>query len=254
MQKMDFILLQISADFEYVKDFLAKYGIKGGFGVAVIAICYFLYRSRVFGKIVTKISEKYIEHFMKKRGRGKLSTTVTSSDITNHDIFNYIDFWMYSRIPTFQFSTEYRTIVFRKYLLIYFKKHREDLFNYVNSKDYVTMDDSELWKGFLSLTNNIVYDYEREMQVSGIPQIIIDKMKSRNNDTISLTIDLIEGICTSQFYKSDDNLLKIYSILNIMLSILENTIHNSENVCNSINGQLKGLKIQDSNGKFYTEP
>lgn len=250
---MNFILLQVSNDFEYIRELLSKYGIKGGFGVAIIAICYLLYRSKLVGTLFTKISEKYIEYFMKNKGRGKFSTTVTSSDITNHDIFNYIDFWVYSKLPTFQFSTEYRTVVFKRYLLIYLKKHREDLFTYVNSKEYVTMDDSELWKSFLTLTNNIVYDYEREMQSSGVPQIVIDKMKAKNNDTISLTIDLIEGICNSQFYKSESNLLKIYSILNIMLSILENTIHNSESVCNSINGQLKGLKIQD-NGKYYTEP
>ena len=115
------------------------------------------------------------------------------------------------------------------------------------------MDESELWKNFLSLVNNIVYDYEREMLDAGIPQIIISKMKAKNNDTISLTIDLIEGICNSKFYSSADNLLKIYSILNIMLSILENTIQNSEAVCNSINGQLKGMTFTDGL-KNYKEP
>ena len=79
------------------------------------------------------------------------------------------------------------------------------------------------------------------MDESGIPKIVIEKMKSKNNDTITLTIDLIEGICNSQFYTSDKNFLKLYSILNIILSVLENTISNSENVCNSINGALKGL-------------
>jgi len=44
-------------------------------------------------------------------------------------------------------------------------------------------------------------------------------------------------------------LLKVYSILNILLTILENTINSSEGVCNSINGALKGLTFE---GK--TEP
>jgi hypothetical protein len=81
------------------------------------------------------------------------------------------------------------------------------------------------------------------MESVGIPKIIIEKMKVRNNDTISLTIDLLEGVCTSQFYASDRNLLKVYSILNILLSVLENTISSSANICNSINGQLKGLSM-----------
>ena len=74
-------------------------------------------------------------------------------------------------------------------------------------------------------------------------------MKLRNNDTITLTFDLIEGICGSQFYQSEKNFLKVYSILNILLSVLENTISNADSVCNSINGQLKGLTFE---GK--TEP
>jgi hypothetical protein len=80
------------------------------------------------------------------------------------------------------------------------------------------------------------------MKKQGIPDIIIEKMKVRNNDTLNLTIDLIEGVCNSRFYNSKNNLLKVYSILNILLSILENTISHSELVCNSINGQLKGLE------------
>jgi len=66
-------------------------------------------------------------------------------------------------------------------------------------------------------------------------------MKLKNNDTIQLTIDLIQNISNSQFYQSENNFLKIYSILNIILSVLENTMSNSESVCNSINGSLKGL-------------
>jgi predicted house-cleaning noncanonical NTP pyrophosphatase (MazG superfamily) len=156
---------------------------------------------------------------------------------------------MYSRVPTFQFSTDYRTVVFRKYLTIFLKKHKENIRKYVDNKNFEKMEDSELWTSLLSLINDIIYDYEKEMELAGIPKVIIEKMKVKNNDTISLTIDLIEGICNSQFYSSDKNLLKIYSILNIMLSILENTISNSDHICNSINGQLKGMSMD---GK--TEP
>ena len=115
------------------------------------------------------------------------------------------------------------------------------------------MENAQLWTSLLSLINDIIYDYEREMESNGIPKIVIEKMKVKNNDTISLTIDLIEGVCNSQFYDSEKNLLKVYSILNIMLSILENTISNSALICNSINGQLRGMKISE-NGREYTEP
>jgi hypothetical protein len=229
-----------------------KYGMKGGIGLFISVIIFIIIKTEILSKIITYLSERYIDYFMKKKGKVIISD-VTTSDITNHDVFNYIDLWMYSRVPTLQFSTDYRTVVFRKYLIIYLKKHKDNLQQFIGTKSYVGMDESELWKGFLSLINNIIYDYEREMAMAGIPKVIVDKMKLKNNDTITLTVDLIEGICNSQFYTSTDNLLKVYSILNIMLSILENTIQNSEHVCNSINGQLKGLIFHD-NGKIYKEP
>jgi hypothetical protein len=103
------------------------------------------------------------------------------------------------------------------------------------------MDDSELWNSLLSLINKIIHDYEKESESIGIPRVIIEKMKKRNNDILSLTLDLFEGVCNSQFYSSDKNLLKVYSILNILLSVLENTLSSSASVCNLINGELKGL-------------
>ena len=169
---------------------------------------------------------------------------LTDSDISNHDIFNYIDFWMYSKIPTFQFSTEYRTVVFRKYLTIYLRGYKKNISKFVTDKKYQEMDQAQIWRELLNLINTVVYDYEREMIEVGLPKIVVDKMKLKNNDTITLTIDLIEGICNSQFYTSDKNLLKVYSILNILLSVLENTISHSETVCDSINGQLKGLTFE----------
>ena len=111
------------------------------------------------------------------------------------------------------------------------------------------MDEPQILKNFLNLINTTVYDYEREMVESGIPNIVIERMKVKNNDNILLTIDLVEGICTSQFYDSENNLLKIYSILNILLTILESTVNNSEVICNGINGALAGLSF---NG--HTEP
>ena len=234
-----------------ISTIIDKYGIRGAIFIIFIFIIYSAVKSEWFGNIISKVSEKFIERFMKNKTKD-LDTQVrniTDSDIINHDIFNYIDFWMYSKVPTFQFSTEYRTAVFRKYLTIYLRNYKKDISSFVNSNEYKTMDDAKVWKALLNLINTIVYDYEREMIDSGLPKVVVDKMKVKNNDTITLTFDLIEGICNSPFYKSESNYLKVYSILNILLSVLENTIANSEAVCNSINGQLKGLKFEG-----YTEP
>lgn len=219
------------------------YGIKGLFLALLIMVASGILKSKWMSDIWTKISDKLIEWFLKKRTQSDEVKHIKESDILNHDIFNYIDFWMYSKIPTFQFSTEYRTVVFRKYLTVYLRCYKKGLSEFTKSGKYKEMEQSELWKSLLNMINHIVWDYERECKESGIPDIIITKMKQKNNESIQLTIDLINNISNSQFYESENNLLKVYSILNIILSVLENTISNSESICDSINGQLKGLTM-----------
>lgn len=238
-----------------ISTIIDKYGIKGAFFIVIIFLLISTIKSKWITDLFSKISDKFVERFMKNKTKDISSHVkmITDSDITNHDIFNYIDFWTYSKVPTFQFSTEYRTAVFRKYLTIYLKNYKRKISEFVNEKEYQKMDDAKVWKALLDLLNRIVFEYEKEMEEAGIPKIVIEKMKAKNNDTITLTIDLVEGICNSQFYESEDNLLKVYSILNILLSVLENTISHSEGVCNSINGALRGMKYIDS-GKTYIEP
>ena len=233
-------------DIKDIADLLSKYGFKGTLFTVFVFLIITMLKSSWFSGVLSKLSDSFVEKFMRSKVKDVNShvKSITDSDITNHDIFNYIDFWTYSKDPTIQFSTEYRTAVFRIYLTIYLKSYKRKISDFVNSREYQEMDDAKVWRALLDLINQIVYDYEREMLDAGVPKIIVDKMKAKNNDTITLTIDLIEGICNSQFYDSEKNFLKVYSILNILLSVLENTISNSENVCNSINGQLKGLKFE----------
>ena len=230
-----------------------EYGIGGGLILTLTIIGRSIVKSKKFSEWWTGLTDRIIEILLRKKVKNSRESDLTESDIVNHDIFNYIDFWIYSKVPTFQFSTEYRTIIFKKYLTIFLKKYKESLLEFTSQVKYQNMSQSELWKNLLDMVNNTIYKYEKECSESGIPKIVIDKMKLKNNDTITLTIDLIESIINSKFYQSDKNYLKMYSILNIILSVLESTLTNSQEVCNSINGQLKGLKIEE-NGKRYQEP
>ncbi len=217
-------------------------GISTTIFVILLSGLYVVVKTEWFGVYAGKVGDAIIAKLFKKK-EAEVSHHISESDIINHDIFNYIDIWQFNIVPTLQYSTDYRTVVFRKYLRIYLQKHKDNINHFVADGKYKQMSESELWKNFLQLINSISYDYEREMSQIGIPAVIIEKMKTKNNDTLSLTIDLIEGICNSQFYESANNFLKLYSILNIMLSILENTVSNSSIICNSINGQLAGLEM-----------
>jgi len=240
---LNYIAMQINlVTADFYSSIIEKYGFKGAIFIVFVFLIISILKSNWISSLFSKLTDKFVEKFMRNKVKDHHIKSITDSDITNHDIFNYIDFWTYSKVPTIQFSTEYRTVIFRKYLTIYLKSYKGKISEFVINKNYQEMDDAKVWKALLDLINQIIYEYEKEMLNVGIPKIVVDKMKAKNNDTISLTIDLIEGICNSQFYDSEKNFLKVYSILNILLSVLENTISNSENVCNSINGQLKGLK------------
>ncbi len=239
----------MSIELKYIMDLIEKNGITGLFSAFLIFIVYNIIKSEWMSDKLGKMSDFFIDKFIKNKVSETDVKKVSTSDIENHDIFNYIDFWMYSKIPTIQFSTDYRTAVFRKYLTIFLKCYKKNIDTFIKSKQFETMDEPQILKAFLNLINQTVYDYEREIVEIGIPSVIVEKMKVKNNDNILLIIDLIEGICSSSFYDSDKNYLKVYSILNIFLSVLDSTINSSESICNSINGQLKGLKF---NG--FTEP
>ena len=242
-------------EIKYLIEVFKNHGFKGAILVAIGLLITSSIKLGWVKKFYSKTQEFFLFVFLKSKTKEVTSVeiSITDSDVSNHDIFNYIDLWSYSKVPTIQFSTEYRTVVFRKYLTIFLKSYRENTKNYISSGDFKNMDNAQLWQSLLKLITDIVYDYEKEMEQAGIPKVVIEKMKVKNNDMINLIIDLIGGICNSTFYNSDHNLLKVYSILNIVLSILENTISGSESTCNSINGQLAGLSFNDG-GRIVTEP
>ncbi len=223
-------------DLTGIAEVVDNYGLKGGFFIILLFILVTLIKSNWFSKLITKLSNKIIDKFINKKKDSTIE--LSESDIINHDIFNYIDFWIYSKVPTLTFSSEYRTKIFRGYLNFFLRSYKKHLVKYIIDKDYQTMDGAELTKSLLSLINIIIYDYERNSLNSDIPPIVIERMKIINNDTVELSRDLIESIGGSQFYSSNNNLLKVYSILNILLSILEKSLSSAEAVCNSINGEL----------------
>jgi len=235
---------------QYGIEIMKTYGI---WGVILSGVFYTLIKTNIIKTVYNFLSKKFVEDFMKDVDTQSLSKFIKEEDIINHDIFNYIDLWRFSRIPAMQFNTEYRSVVFKKYLCIFLTSYKSNITTLLEKGDYKTMGDSEILKTFLDLINRVIYDYEREMTICKIPKLIIDKMKVRNNETIDLIIDLIQGICTSSFYSSDNNYLKVYSILNIILSVSENTIQNSEQVCDGINGSLSGFTFNDGT-IIITEP
>jgi len=241
-------------DTKYIVEVFSKHGFLAGSGILTLTIIIWLIKNKWVRSQLAKFGVWIAENALKMTVKDprKNARKLDDSDITNHEVFNYIKIWKYARIPTITFSTEYRTAVFRKYLFIYLDCYKENLKSFMQSK-YEEMSPAEIKGAFLNMINMTMFDYERKMAEQGIPKVIIDKMRIKNSNTITLTIDLIEGICSSDFYDSENNYLKTYSIFNIIMSILDNTLASAGKVCDSINGELAGMSFNDG-GRTVTEP
>jgi hypothetical protein len=231
--------------FKFIVDIVTERGLTTAIIATVIFILIMVVKLGYEKQILNSL-KNILNFFRRKRKKSKNSKQTTKvevreSEIINHEIFSLIDFWVYSKIPTLDLKTQFRDAVFKKYLHIYFRSFKDMLHVYVNDASYKKMGDSELKMNLLKLVNDIVFDYESEMIKSGIPHLIVNKMKERNTETLKLIIELISSICSSNFYNSEMNLLKMYSFLNISLSVLENTLGHCEDVSQSINGELKGM-------------
>jgi hypothetical protein len=223
-------------------DLIDKHGFISTLILVVLFVIFALFW-KFGGSLLTKLFDKKLDSIFKKENSPYEMHEISESDISNHELFTYIDYWCYSKLPTLTFSTEYRSVIFRKYLVVLFKAYKDTTKDFVLNSKYQVSDDAQLKQALLKLINDTVYLYETEMRKLNIPEVVITKMKVKNNDTLNLIIGLIEGVCDSHFYNSNKNLLKMFSVLNIMLSVLENIVNNAEPVCNSINGELKGLSM-----------
>ena len=62
----------------------------------------------------------------------------------------------------------------------------------------------------------------------------------KNNETYTLLLEFTNSVCDNHFYNTEKNMLKMFTILNILNATLEYTINVSSEVCDNINGELSG--------------
>lgn len=231
-------------ELDKIMEMITKYGITTTLLAIIIFLLIYMAKANLLKDLIKSFTDK-----LKKKEKAVEEDTskkieISDSHIINHELFNYIDFWVYSKLPTMQIRTEFRTVVFKRYLHHQFKSYKDLIHVFVNDDSYKLLDNSQLRKKILKLITDIVFDYESKMRADGIPEVIINKMKAKNNDTLNLTIDLINSVCDSDLYVTKYNLLKMYTFLNIFHAILENMMTHCENASNELNGELSGLVFQ----------
>jgi hypothetical protein len=169
---------------------------------------------------------------------------ISESDIINHELFSYAGFWLNNKIPSLKLKTEFRTVVFRDYLNVFFTKFVNNIQHFINQGVYKNMDNTQMRKELFNILNTTLIEIDNELRNKKVPNIIIHKMRVLNSSKIGLMTDLVHSICDSSFYDSENNYLKIFSFLNVVYSILDNTIVGAESLFNSLNGELLGLNYK----------
>ncbi len=108
--------------FSDIVKYTEDYGLSGAIIVSILSVIMALSKFDWFTKLMSNIINRSKN---KKAKNNTPKIKIKESDIINHDIIKFIDFWLYSKVPTFQFSTEYRTAVFRKYIEMYLKGYKK---------------------------------------------------------------------------------------------------------------------------------
>lgn len=244
-----------------LKDLFDLFSVFGKWGAPIallLYVCFVIMRSKLFAATFGKIVDWVLSLLGKKlteRPKDTDEKLTKKSDFSNHEVFSHIDYWVNNRIPTIRYKSDYRTMVFRKYLTILLRHYKISLQKLVSDKSTKEMDGDMLWKTILDMLNDTIFSYEREMEGVGIPKTVIESMKAKNNLTLVLTFSLLETVCVSKLYDSENNHLKMYAVLNTMMSILDHSISLSEMVCSEINGALSGCRYTDpGTGETFIEP
>lgn len=134
------------------------------------------------------------------------------------------------------------------------QKRREVFYDFVNSrlnghisfikslkdKDFSKMDNEEL---FFYFTENIyITKSNSDMDVLklGVPQDVIDKVKSIEEDEVKIFNNLVKNICISNSNYISNN-KKVAVIIDFLCALMGMIVSNAENAIDSLNGQLDSL-------------
>ena len=104
-----------------ITQILQTYGINSGISILLIIVLLSILKSKWVGILLSRISDIFIEKFLKNKTKNVTQNLriITESDITNHDIFNYINGKKYKAVnisKTFKFIKDnIKDIIYKYY-------------------------------------------------------------------------------------------------------------------------------------------
>lgn len=223
-------------------EILNTYGVRTAITAPIIYALYYLSKSKIVGKIANKLMNRIIDKISNDTKK-EADTNIKNSDIENHHIFNKMNNLLYRDIYTVDFGEDTMNILMRDYLSIIIKEFKVGIKVFVNKGDYIKMTPTEYTSELNRVINEILCKIDREVENRSLPVILVDNMKLKTITAVNFFMEITAGIASSHHY--ENNLIKTFSILNILSTVLDNLITKSSiKVADFIYEDLKGISYK----------
>lgn len=186
------------------------------------------------GGIISFIIKIYYD----QKGKHKSTEVAIAYDNNTHPIFSIIKELQLADLKNFDLGTPGRTQVFKDMIQVQIFAYESALRNFINT-DFTDSADFRTKARYLIL--KIVEDYENTWRENGIPEIVITRYKTLQQDRIHLLLNDIE---TLSFYRLSDETknfnevifyLLTYTSIVLRLSLASDTMQ----TLRDLNGTLK---------------
>ncbi len=201
--------------------------------------------------ILLSIAVKYgwplIKHLLEKKNKNSLNK---KEQLKNHQIFSRFEYWNTTKIYSLQFGDVRRNALFRKMLAIKFDIIKEKTIDLVSKEDLEKMSMQEFESYVMNNLSTMIRLYNKSFKEEfskDIYEYVIDGEKGFNQwhiQTITYSQSLIQSICNSSIY--DNNVEKLWAILNTHQSALDATLLSVEKTFKSFNGALDKIFEKES--------
>jgi hypothetical protein len=183
--------------------------------------------------VITAILSPILVLFVKHR-LDKKTHKSKKGNIKEHPFFSDIQYMIDVSIAKICIPTDLlRTKMIRKFLrikLIAVQKNFHTLTELAGTNKSLSVHD------YINCITNIVREYESESIKANIPEIFIRRFSEWHTPKIIIIKDLIEYICRSNIYDSEQE--KLSAILDVIVMVLHLTMMDAEAVVGKMNGEL----------------
>lgn len=195
--------------------------------------------------IVAAVPASLAFFFKRKKNNSEIDV-----ELSNHHIFNRIDFNKSVIITRFSLENKGKEKVFKHILIKHmdiYKYHIELLLNKLEENECT---DNDLYNDSLNTLNSIILDlsnfYKNSSEYTTVEkrvlEIVMNKYSLWNLEREQNFLLRVQEICSSNVYQGQK--LKSYLLLDTFLYTINDTINDASKTLNQINGDLSGLKFK----------